>query len=60
MYKRADFKLIKNWGKHRKGKVFEGMDRAQARYLQDVSKVGKIVEPEQDKSDPKAKKRNTK
>lgn len=55
MAKRADFKLTKNWGVHKKGKVFENMDRARARSLQDVRKVGKIVEPKADKADPNAK-----
>lgn len=60
MAKRADFKLTKNWGVHKKGKVFKNMDRARARSLQDVRKVGKIVEPEVDKADPNAKGRATK
>ena len=58
--KRADFKLSKNWGVHKKGKVFKNMDRARARSLQDVRKVGKIIEPDSDKAEPKVKARATK
>ena len=60
MAKRADFKFNKTYGKYKKGDVIEGIDRAQARSLQDVRKVGKIVEPGQDKADPDAKGRATK
>lgn len=60
MAKRADFKLTKTWGIHPKGKVFPNMDRARARSLQDVHKVGKIIEPKQDKADPQAKGRSVK
>lgn len=60
MVNRADFKLTKTWGVHQKGKVFTNLDRAHARYLQDVDKVGKIVEPKQDKADPQAKGRSVK
>lgn len=55
MTKRADFKLNKDWGAYKKGTVFANLDRARARSLQDVHKVGKIVEPKQDKTEPKAK-----
>lgn len=43
MAKRVDFKLSKAWGLHEKGKVFSKMNRAQARFLQDTKKVGKIL-----------------
>lgn len=60
MSKRVDFKLSKQYGKYPKGHVFEGMKRQQARSLQDVRKVGKIVEPGNDKADPDAKNKETK
>lgn len=55
MSHRVDFKLDKNWGVYKKGHVFTGMNRARARSLQDVRKVGKIVKPGHDKADPGAK-----
>lgn len=60
MAKRTDFKLTEKWGEYPKGKVFKNMDRARARSLQDVRKVGKIIEPGKDKAEPKAKERATK
>lgn len=60
MAKRTDFKFTKKYGKYGKGDVIEGIDRAQARSLQDVRKVGKLIGPEQDKADPDAKAKATK
>jgi len=60
MAKRADFKFTKKYGKYSKGDVLEGLDRAQARSLQDVRKVGKLIEPKQDKADPNATGKATK
>lgn len=60
MSQRVGFKLSKDYGKYKKGHVFENMKRQQARSLQDVRKVGKIVEPNQDKVDPEAKSKATK
>ena len=60
MAKRVDFKLTKKWGAYDKGHVFKNMNRARARSLQDVRKVGKIIKPDQDKAEPKAKGRATK
>ena len=57
---RVDLKLTKKWGMYDKGHVFKGLDRANARSIQDVEKVGKIIEPKQDKADPEAKGRATK
>lgn len=57
---RVNFKLTKSWGMYKKGEVFENMNRARARSLQDVRKVGKIIEPKQDKADPQAKAKATK
>lgn len=57
---RVDLKLTKSWGIHPKGKVFTNLDRAFARSIQDVEKVGKIIKPEQDKSDKEAAGRSTK
>ena len=55
MAKRTDFKFTKSYGKYPKGHVIENMDRAQARSLQDVRKVGKLIGPKNDKADPDAK-----
>ena len=60
MAKRVDVKLTKAWGVYPKGHTFEGMRRSRARSLQDVQKVGKIVEPKQDKADPDATGKATK
>ena len=60
MAKRTDFKFTKKYGKYNKGDVLEGIDRAQARSLQDVRKVGKLIGPKNDKADPDAKDKATK
>jgi len=60
MSKRTDFKFTKQYGKYSKGHVIKNMDRAQARSLQDVRKVGELIEPKNDKAEPKAKARETK
>ena len=67
--KRVDFEFTKDWGTIKKGTV-KSIDKARARSLQDVRKVGKIVKPKvekpkavkpkEDKVEPKAKKRATK
>lgn len=49
MSKRTDFKFTKQYGKYSKDHVIKNMDRAQARSLQDVRKVGKITEPKKGK-----------
>ena len=51
--KRVDFKLSKNWGKYPKGHVFTNLNRARARNLQDVQKIGKIVEQKNGESKTK-------
>jgi len=60
MADRVNLKLTKKWGAYPKGHVFEGVRRSRARSLQDVRKVGKIVEPGNDKADPEAKGKATK
>ncbi len=57
---RVDLVLKKKWAGHEKGYVFKNLSRAFARSIQDVEKVGKIIEPGQDKADKKAANRATK
>ena len=57
---RVDLKLTKKWGMYNKGHEFKNLDRAFARSIQDVEKVGKIIEPNQNKADEKAAGRATK
>lgn len=56
---RVDFEFKKNWGTIKKG-TRVNMKIARAKSLQDVRKVGKIVVPQEDKSDKKATTRATK
>jgi len=57
---RVDLILKKKWAGHEKGYVFKNLNRAYARSIQDVEKVGKIIEPGQDKADKNAAHRATK
>jgi hypothetical protein len=57
---RVDFRFSKDWGSIKKGTVKRGLRRSQARSLQDIRKVGKIVKPKEDKADPDVKARATK
>lgn len=50
MSSHVDFVFSKNWGLTKKGTV-KNLDRALARNLQDIRKVGKIQKPAQDKTD---------
>ena len=56
----VDFKFSKDWGVYKKGSTVKDIDKAFARSLQDVRKVGKLVKPEEDKVDKVAVKRSTK
>ncbi|MCK5607629.1 hypothetical protein KAR91_37440 [Candidatus Pacearchaeota archaeon] len=56
----VDFKFSKDWGVYKKGSTVKGIDKAFARSLQDVRKVGKLVKPEENKVDKVAAKRSTK
>ena len=58
--KRVDFRFSKDWGLIKKGTVKHGMRPSAARYLQDMDKVGRIVKPKEDKTDPDVSKRETK
>ncbi len=49
----VDFEYTKNWGSIQKGSV-ESYDKAFARSLQDVRKVGKITGPTKSEEDVKA------
>ena len=59
MSRKVDFEFTQKYGSIVKGTKKE-LGVAHARSLQDVRKVGKIVVPEADKADPKAKGRATK
>ena len=50
MGRNVDFEFKKNFGEKKKGEVIN-YDRAFARELQDVRKVGKIIAPASDKTD---------
>ncbi len=55
----VDFEYTRNWGSITKGTV-ESYDKAFARSLQDVRKVGKIIGPTKSEEDIEALKENEK